>query len=194
VSLHGSARATGGIDIKEEVMHRKRRLALALLACVLGLALPSSAQAATTSFSGTLLIHQPLKASESFPCAGPGICGEGTLHGLGRVQITIDEDEFEPIEGTHCFATRKVQTVTVLDGSGTIILDSEGTVCLPGDSAEARTSEKSFGHPAFFHFAFTVNGAESTGIYAGATGSGSESFQFAGATGVWLLSGTITTA
>jgi hypothetical protein len=174
-------------------MDRKRRVVLALVAGVVGLALPSAAQAASTSFSGTLLIHEPLKSSEPFPCAGPGICGEGTLHGLGPVQITIDEDEFEPIEGTDCFATRRVQTVTVLNGSGTIVLDSTGAVCFPGRSLEAHTSEMSFGHPAFFDLAFTVDGAESTGAYEGATGSGTESFQFAGATGLWRITGTLTT-
>jgi hypothetical protein len=173
--------------------NRHRLLRLALTVGVAALTLPSAAQAASTKFAGTLLIHFPLKASEPFPCSGPGICGEGTLRGLGRVQVSIEEDEFEPIEGTECFATLRVQTVTVLDGSGTIVLDSRGTVCAPGRTLEAH-DEKSFGHPSFFELTFTVDGADSTGIYHGASGSGTEEFQFAGATGVWMLSGTITTA
>lgn len=171
----------------------KHALKLAFVLGAAGLALPSVAAAATTSFAGTLLVHFPLKASQPFPCSGPGICGEGTLRGLGPVQVTIDEDEFEEIEGTNCFENKRVQTVTVLDGSGTIVLDSTGTACLPGRSG-AGHDERSFGHPTIFNLTFTVDGADSTGVYEGATGSGTERFQFAGATAVWMMTGTITTA
>jgi hypothetical protein len=113
------------------------------------------------------------------------------LHGLGRVEITIDDDEFTPIPGSDCLAVQRSETVTVLDGSGTIVLVSTGTACSPGNS-QSGPHDKSYGNPFFFNLTFTVDGADSTGAYQNAMGSGTEHFQFAGATGVWRLAGTIT--
>jgi hypothetical protein len=173
--------------------HRRHVRPWLFASCAVALALPASAAAATTSFSGTLLIHLPPKASQPFPCAGPGICGAGTLQGLGAVQITIDDEQFTPIPDTDCFYDQRTETIDVLDGSGTIVLDSTGIVCTPGASGGAPKSPNSYGNPAFFDLTFTVDGANSTGAYHGATGSGTDSFQFAGATGVWMLAGTIAT-
>lgn len=180
------------------MLRSRTLLAVGLAAAGAALALPGAASAATTSYSGTLLVHQPLSffrnGQPPFPCSGPGICGAGTLQGLGAVQITIDDEEITPIPNTSCFDDQRSETIDVLDGSGTIALDSSGTVCAPGSSLDAPTSDTSFGHPFFFSLTSTVDGADSTGAYAGASGSGSEQFQFAGATGVWMLTGTITTA
>jgi hypothetical protein len=174
----------------------RKWLIVALAATGIGLAAPGAASAATTAYSGTLLIHGPLPffrdGRPTFPCSGPGICGAGTLQGLGAVQITIDDEQFTPISGTDCFSDQRSETINVLDGSGTIALDSSGTVCPPGASQSA-PHPNSFGNPFFFELTSTVDGADSTGVYAGATGSGTENFQFAGATGVWRLSGTVTT-
>ncbi len=109
------------------------------------------------------------------------------------MQITIDDEEITPIPNTNCFADQRSETMDVLDGSGTIAIDSSGTICAPGNSLDAPTSSTDYGHPIFFSLATTVDGADSTGVYAGASGSGSELFQFAGSTGVWRLTGTITT-
>lgn len=174
----------------------RRLLAVTLAAAGVGLAAPGAASAATTTYSGTLLLHGPLPffrdGRPTFPCSGPGICGAGTLQGLGVVQITIDDEEFTPIPGTDCFSDQRSETISVLDGSGTIALDSSGTVCPPGAS-QSGPNFNSFGNPFFFELTSTVDGVDSTGVYAGATGSGTENFQFAGATGVWRLAGTVTT-
>ena len=173
--------------------HRRHLRTWLLAVCVAGLALPSSAAAATTSFSGTLLLHGPLMASQTFPCSGPGVCGAGTLQGVGAVQITIDNEEITPIPNSDCFNDQRTETIDVLDGSGTIVLDSVGRVCAPGSSLGASGRPIGFGNPFFFDLTFTVDGADSTGAYKGATGSGTDRFQFAGSTGVWMLAGTITT-
>ena len=175
-------------------MLRNRNRAL-VLAASLGacLALPVAADAATdTPFSGTLQIHWPKPASQPFPCAGPGICGAGTLQGLGPVQIKIDDDEFTPIPDSDCFEIQRSETITVLDGSGTIALTGTGTGCPPGGSQSGPHSG-SFGNPFIVQLSFTVDGSGSTGAYQGATGSGTERWEFAGATGTWMLAGTATT-
>jgi hypothetical protein len=176
-------------------MRHNRRLLLGLvsMAGVVAFVFPSFAQAATSTFSGTLLVHEPKKASEPFPCSGEELCASGTLRGLGLVELRLNEEEFDPIEGTGCFTGFRLETITALDGSGTIGLESMGTACTPGGSLERSHEHRSFGNPVFFDMAFNVNGEHSTGLYAGAKGSGIESAQFAGATGVWRLNGTITT-
>lgn len=179
------------------MLRSRTLLAVGLAAAGAALALPGAASAATTSYSGTLLVHLPLSflrnGQPPFPCSGPGICGAGTLQGLGAVQITIDDEEITPIPNTNCFDDQRSETIDVLDGSGTIALESSGTICAPGNSLDAPTSDVDYGHPIFFRLASTVDGADSTGAYAGASGSGSEQFQFAGSTGLWRLMGTITT-
>jgi hypothetical protein len=179
------------------MLRTTKALAAVLAAAGLGLALPGAASAATIPYSGVLLIHGPLpfflNGKPTFPCSGPGICGAGTLQGLGAVQITIDDEEITPIPNSDCFDDQRTETIDVLDGTGTIVLDLSGTVCAPGNSLNAPTSDTSFGHPFFFDLTSTVDGPDSTGAYRGATGSGTEQFQFAGATGVWMLAGTITT-
>ena len=52
----------------------------------------------------------------------------------------------------------------------------------------------SYGGPGRFEFVFTVNGGESSGVFAGATGGGDETMSVAGGIGVWLLSGSIVPA
>jgi hypothetical protein len=183
---------------KEINMLRSRRVLAAVMAAAasVGLAIPATASAATTSYSGTLLLHGPLPffrdSRPTFPCSGPGICGDGKLQGLGDVQITIDDEQFTAIPGTDCLSDQRSETIDVLDGSGTIALDSSGTICPPGAS-QSGPHFNSYGNPLFFELTSTVDGADSTGAYAGATGSGTENFQFAGATGVWRLSGAVTT-
>ena len=177
-------------------MRSRTWLSAAAAAAALGLGVPGVASAATIHYSGTLLIHGPLPffrdGRPTFPCSGPGICGQGKLLGIGEVQIFIDDEEITPIPNTDCFSDQRSEMIDVLDGSGTIALNSSGTICPPGNSGSG-PHDNSYGNPLFFDLTTTVDGADSTGVYHGATGSGTERFQFAGATGAWMLAGTIAT-
>jgi hypothetical protein len=180
---------------KERLMHRNRKR-LRLLAATAGacaLAIPAAAGAATTTpFQGTLLVHWPLPATQPFPCTGPPICATGTLQGLGPVEITIDDDQFTPIPDSDCFAIQRSETITVLDASGTIALRDTGTGCPPG-SSQSGPHSNSYGNPFIAQLSFTIDGTDSTGAYQGAAGSGTERWEFAGATGTWNLTGTLAT-
>ena len=77
------------------------------------------------------------------------------------------------------------------DRPGSFVTESVGTFCQPGGSGSSNASQLSYGSPGRFEFSFTVDGGQSTGIFAGASGGGTEKMDVAGGIGVWLLSGTI---
>jgi hypothetical protein len=173
---------------------RRSVLLVALLAVVtaLGAAGPAAAST-TTSLNGKFTIYWPRPASDprNAPCDAGSLCGAGSLRGFGAATITIEDDEFFDIEGSPCIGVDRIERLHLVDGSGDAILTSTGTFCFPGRSGDAR-DEGSYGNPSFWSFDFTVDGAESTGVFSGATGSGQEMFFFAGAVGGWTLTGSVT--
>jgi hypothetical protein len=164
----------------------------------LGLAAwPGSPAAATTSvftISGKFALYWPRSADapRNAPCDPGSLCGSGTLSGLGAATITIDDDEVTPIEGTPCFAIDRVETLHLVSGLGDAVLVSSGTACAPGGSIDA-ADQGSYGNPIFWSLDWTLEGADSSGLFSAATGSGHEDFFFAGAVGSWTLTGSATT-
>jgi hypothetical protein len=115
----------------------------------------------------------------------------GSLAGYGPSTITILDETFDAIEGGPCFAVTRVEQVDLLDGSGSLVLESEGTFCRPGGSGESHAGPSSYGGPGRWNLHFDVVGGESTGVFAGATGSGTETMGANGGIGVWHLTGTL---
>lgn len=70
------------------------------------------------------------------------------------------------------------------------MLTQTGVVCFPGQSTLAPGALRSFGNPFTLTASWTVAGG--TGIFAGASGSGSAKTQNAGDGGTTTLLGTIT--
>src|SRR5207247_9596343 len=97
-----------------------------------------------------------------------------------------------PIDDTPCADVTITQTITV--SGGVLVLDESGLFCSPGASDSAPSSPSDYGHPHTIKLVYTVDGAVSTGIFAGATGSGRESVQIAGDVGTSKLSGTLVLA
>jgi hypothetical protein len=77
----------------------------------------------------------------------------------------------------------------VSDGS-TLELDEAGIVCFPGNSSLAPGAQKSFGNPGKIETTFAFSGG--TGVFDGATGSGTDSDMPAGDSGHASLSGMLT--
>ena len=130
------------------------------------------------------------------PCAGPPTSSAASARSSDsdRATITIVDESFEEIEGSECFAVDRIEQIDLIDGSGSLVLESTGTFCRPGGSGDSHASPMSYGGPGRFAFAFTVNGGESSGVFSGATGGGDETMSVAGGIGVWLLSGSIVLA
>jgi hypothetical protein len=165
-------------------------------AAVLGVLLlvtGTPAQASSTSsLAGSFAVYWPLPADQprSPGCAPDTFCGAGSLAAFGPATITVDDDSF--MDASPCLLVDRSETVHLLDGSGDLVLESSGTVCFPGRSQGAARGP-AFGNPSRWSLDGTVDGAASTGRFAGASGYLHEDFSFAGAVGRWRLSGAITT-
>ncbi len=149
----------------------------------------------TTPIDGHFHLVWQLKADapRNAPCEAGTLCAPGTLSPYGLATITINRDKFAESDDPNCFAVIRTETVHLLSGDGDLVLKGSGAVCFPGHSLDAH-DETSYGNPTMWTFELTVQGAASTGIFAGATGSVHESFMFAGAIGMWTLTGSITGA
>lgn len=168
----------------------------ALLLCVVALAavVATGATAAGGGLVGTFSVRFPKgHPASNAPCPPDAFCGVGTLAGYGAATITILDESFSPLPDSDCFAVTRAEQVDLLSGAGSLVLDSTGTFCRPGGSGDSNASPSSYGEPGTFTLSYTVAGADSTGIFTGATGSGTETMTVAGGIGVWKLAGSLST-
>jgi len=153
---------------------------------------PAAAQPTSELLRGTFTIQFPKgHPASNAPCPADEFCGVGSLPRFGPATIMILDESFEEIVGSACFAVDRVEQIDLIDGSGSLVIQSSGTFCRPGGSGDSHASPMSYGGPGRFAFVFPVNGAESSGVFAGATGGGDETMSVAGGIGVWRLSGGI---
>jgi hypothetical protein len=167
-------------------------LAAALAAFALLAAAASVSASPTGTLNATFTVQFPKGHEASTePCDPDSFCGVGTVGGYGAATVTILDETFEEIVGSSCLAVSWVQSIDLLDGSGSLVIEATGTFCPPGGSGDSHASNSSYGNPGQFKFEFTILGGESTGVFVGATGGGTETFESAGGIGVWHLSGEI---
>lgn len=171
------------------------RKLVAFTVLAFGLAFTSGLATAATQLRGQFTVHFGRGVGTSnAPCAPDTFCGNGTLVGFGPATDAVEFTSFEPIEGTSCFAITFIETIELANGTGTVVLPSKGTFCSPGASGEAPTSPQGYGHPATITATFTVDGGSSTGIFSGASGSGTKSGSTAGDVATINLAGGVTLA
>ncbi len=180
----------------------KNRVSLPLLivcaaisALTLGTGVHAAAASSTSQLRGTFTIQFPKgHPASNAPCPVNEFCGVGSLAGFGPATITILEEIFNELPGSSCFAVTRVEQIDLLDGNGSLVFESSGTFCRPGGSGDSHASPSSYGGPGRWDLVFTVDGAQSTGIFAGASGGGTETMSANGGIGVWHLAGTISHA
>jgi hypothetical protein len=125
------------------------------------------------------------------PCPSDVFCGVGHVTGFGPATVSILDETFDEILDSPCLAITRVESVDLLDGSGSLVLESAGTFCRPGGSGESSAGSSSYGSPGRFELSYAVDGSASTGIFAGAAGSGAETMSVDGGIGVWRLAGAL---
>ena len=175
------------------------RLRLAIIAAGSALMLAFGAAPASAStdinVSGMFTAHFPQAGQwkNVNDCPPDVFCGLGTLKGFGPAEIDVFDDNFAPIDGTNCLSFDKEDVVTLIGTNSTLVLVGTGTLCYPGNSGNVPTnfSNRDYGHPSFWTSNLKAVGAESSGIFAGVTGTVTETFKSAGGVGVWKLAGRI---
>jgi hypothetical protein len=165
------------------------RKAVLLAAALLALAAAPAVPAQSTSFEARF--QEFFGRSKAHPCAPPFfLCGTGDVAGFGPATSTFEILTFDFNPETACGDTTIRYTITLSSGTGTLTLLGDGTVCFPGNSTFAPGAMKSFGNPFRLTFTWTVTGG--TGVFAGASGSGTGLSKGAGESGHTALSGVIT--
>jgi hypothetical protein len=149
----------------------------------LSLAFAAAAGASTTNFQAAFV-----QIYSTSTCHFPTVfCGSGTIAGYGAASSTSLLTSIAPIPGTDCRSLTAVRTITMEDGSGSLTLAENGTVCPPNANADTGT-----GDPFTVDKTYTITGG--TGIFEGAAGSGSDVNRSAGNSQVSIISGAITLA
>ena len=137
----------------------KKRIGLVALAAAATLALvPGIADgASTTKFHA--VFHDTFPSS----CAPPTVfCGSGSVARYGRATTVVRATRMAPIPGTRCAEVAGIRTITLDDGSGTLVSSFTGTRCPRGRK----------GHAFKIQFDSVIDPNASSGIFEGATGGG----------------------
>jgi hypothetical protein len=151
------------------------RLALAWGGLVAALTVAAPATAGTTLKYHATFVEN--RAGQTV-CAPGTSCGSATISGLGHVA-------FQSVAFGACGPNCHIRTITFDDGSTLLIRESVVGVISPGNSSSAGDNA-----PDFLEISQTIVGG--TGIFAGATGSGTGRVNRAPARGgIVTASGTI---
>ena len=164
---------------------RKAGWVIGVVAVSLVVASAASALAVESLHAG---FKETFGRAASKPCEH-FLCGTGTVQGFGAATSEYDITGFEPIEGTSCADLTAVRVITLVGDGSTLTLDDTGVVCFPGASNTTPGSLVSFGNPGRFDGTFEVSGG--TGVFEGASGSGTSLFRAAGDSGHASIDGTI---
>jgi len=162
-----------------------RRLATLLTVLSLPLVGIAAGAAPTDSFHATFV-----DVYSQNPISPPAIvfAGEGTIAGVGAAFSTASlTGSLVPL-GNGCFALTARRIITLDNGGGTLILAESGTKCPPSATAGVNAQ----GSPYTVDKTYTISAG--TGVFAGATGSGTDVNRSAGNSQVSVLDGTMTLA
>jgi hypothetical protein len=173
-----------------------RRLTLGIAIAAIVAVLPATAATATPSaeLKGNFSVQFPQgHPPKPGPCPANDFCGVGSLVNYGKATITILDDNFVPIDGTPCFDVTSDEVIHLLDGTGDLAYTTIGIFCSPGGSGDSNAGPNSYGHPGEWFARYTIDGASSTGVFAGASGTGVRWFKSAGGRGLWLIQGNLNT-
>jgi hypothetical protein len=161
-----------------------RQFAILLTALTLPLAYAATGAAATNAFQAAFV-----NVYSQCPISPPTVvfCGQGTIAGYGAAYSTASLTGPLVSLGDGCFALTARRTITLDDGEGSLTLAETGTKCPPSTAGQDAQANP-------YTVAKTYTISTGTGIFTGATGSGSDINRSAGDSQVSVLTGTITLA
>jgi hypothetical protein len=157
-----------------------KRLAIIVLS-TLALAVAGTASSSTTqAFQATF--HD---VAFQNTCTPPIVfCGSGAVAGYGPASTVVRVTRNVPIAGTACSDVAGIRSISLDDGSGTFVSTFTGERCPLGNGGNAFRVD----------FDWTADPSASSGVFAGATGTGTGVNTTAGNVQVVTLTGTLTLA
>jgi hypothetical protein len=163
------------------------RVSLLALVVALGVAVPGAFAQTTQNIDLTLSSH--LGKQKQAQTCGLLPCGTTTLPGFGTASWTII-----PLSGDEvtrgCGPASAMVTLDLTSGAGGLDVLVEGQICYPGNSHGAPGHLTSFGNPLTFSGTYAI--IAGTGVFAGASGSGTATLKAAGALIRARATGTLT--
>jgi len=163
-----------------------RRFAFLIIGILSALAIAAPAMASTTVY---------LKATFDEPVGGPihspFVCPDGTSCGPGEV-VGFGQARDVLLFGGGCGGSCDLDTITVADGSTLVSAEVASDFGRPGQSWHEGPS--AYGNPFTLTLTNTIDGASSTGIFAGATGTLTGQVSVAGGHATVTLAGWVTLA
>lgn len=141
----------------------------------------TGAASAQTTFQAGVASTVPIPAG---PCSnGAFYCGTANIAGYGTATWNFYLLGYT-ISQTSCGSTYTATTDFTLASDGsTLVVNESGPICGPGKDAAGYFKEgpNAEGHPNYPYGTWTVDTADSTGQFAGLSGSGSDALHAAGA-------------
>lgn len=185
--------------IRRPARGRRFQRALGLVAAFLVAGIGISATPVSAA-DGTLSadLRERFGRATSAPCPeGAFWCGSGTLAGYGPVTSAFylqTPGEYDATSG--CFTGFVgFEQLTLASGEHVLTLEETGTMCYPSPGAgNAPGAARSFGNPTTFVGAYTIFTDFNSGVFVGATGSGTVKVRLAGNTGRGVLTGSLVLA
>jgi hypothetical protein len=174
-------------------MTRRLIVLLLLLTATVGGALAAPATAATSAVTSDFQIFGGKSRAVAHACDTTlyALCATGTFGGAAASSTIVHDDGV--FLDSSCVLYVVEEDVVLTDGSGSVVLDHEATLCPPTANWWKNRGYKSFGNPFSVESTWTVRPGSGTGVFAGATGSGTWTAFFAGESGSAEHTGTITT-
>jgi hypothetical protein len=165
----------------------RRALYIVSSAALAALTLALPAQAQTATFDAN--VQGSFGIRNSMTCPPDLDCGRARIDGFGKATRTLAITGFTPGVPAGCNSVTAIEHM-VLDSDGsTLDLVLDAAICYPGASQDASDSPRAQGDPFQATGTFAIVGG--TGVFAGATGSGTLTSVGAGDAIVIHYSGTL---
>jgi hypothetical protein len=168
--------------------HTSRAL-LASLVAALACAVAAPSAGAQTTVPLDLHFESHLGKKKQEQECGLLPCGTATLPGFGEAFWTLIPIA-DPAPTRGCEPAQAFARFELLSTGDQLFVDVDGQVCYPGNSNAAPGTAKSFGNPLRATGTFTISGG--TGVFDGASGSGTATLFAAGGLVRISATGTLT--
>jgi len=168
---------------------RRSRAILAGVVAALACAVAAPSAGAQTTVPLNLDFGSHLGKKKQEQQCGLFPCGTTALPGFGDAFWTLIPIA-DPAPTRGCEPAQAFVRFELLGSGDQLFVDVDGQVCYPGNSNRAPGALKSFGNPLRATGTFTISGG--TGVFDGASGSGTAALSSAGARVRITATGTLT--